>query len=220
LLHLLNHFLEAGKQLVFASRKSPGELHGFSAAVRSRLAGGLLCPLEAPGPELMIAILRRKAADWKLKLSHNAAAGLARVARNARELEGAIRRLDQIAPGRRRCGRTVTLARVRQLVEELESPPVTIADVAHAACDYFETPLAKVRSESRRQRLVLVRQLSMYLARTLTDASLAEIGGYFGGRDHSTVLYGCERAEKLLADDPRIGRAAREIRRAVRERAE
>jgi chromosomal replication initiator protein len=220
LLHLFNRFHSTGKQLVFTANRPPGELHGLPAVVRSRLGGGLLCSLEPPGPELLSAILMQKAAAFKLRLSQNAAAGLARVVRNAREVEGVVLRLDETTPGRRRCGRAVTLARVRQLLEELESPPITVADVAQAACIYYQTPLAKVRSESRQQGLVLVRQLSMHLARTLTDAPLAEIGKYFGGRDHSTVLYACQRAEELMAEDPRIGRAAREIRRAVRERAE
>jgi chromosomal replication initiator protein len=220
LLHLFNRLHAAGRQLVFTAKRSPAELSSFPAAIRSRLGGGLTCSLDSPGPDLLTAILHRKATAFKLKLSANAAGALARVTRNAREVEGAIRRLDETTPGRRRCGRAVTLSRVRQLLEELESPPVTVADVAQAACGYYQAPLAKVRSESRQQGLVLVRQLSMYLARELTEAPLTEIGDYFGGRDHSTVLYACQRAEELMAADSRIGRAAREIRRAVRERAE
>jgi chromosomal replication initiator protein len=220
LLHLFNKLHSAGKQMVFTARRSPAELSSFPAAIRSRLGSGLTCSLDTPGPDLLAAILHRKAAAFKLKLSQSAATGLARVVRNAREVEGVVRRLDQTTPGRRRCGRAVTLARVRQLLEELESPPITIADVAQAASSFYQVPLAKVRSESRQQELVLVRQLAMYLARTLTDAPLTEIGAYFGGRDHSTVLYACQRAEELMAADSRIGRAAREIRRAVRERPE
>ena len=220
LLHLFNRLHAAGRQLVFTARRAPAEMSSFPAAIRSRLGGGLVCSLETPGPELLAAILHRKAAAFKLKLSSNAVGALARVVRNPREIEGAVRRLDETTPGRRRCGRAVTLARVRQLIEELDSPPITIADVAQAACAYYQAPLAKVRSESRQQEVVLVRQLAMHLARELTEASLAAIGRYFGGRDHSTVLYACERAEELMASEARIGRAAREIRRAVHERSE
>jgi chromosomal replication initiator protein len=106
---------------------------------------------------------------------------------------------------------------VREVLEEIVANPLTVAEVAQATCDHFRLPLAPVRSPSRRQGLVQARQMAMYLARTLTAAPLMEIGGFFGGRDHSTVLYACRKTEELVETDLRTARAAREIRRALRE---
>jgi chromosomal replication initiator protein len=150
-------------------------------------------------------------------LSESAASALAAEIRDLRELEGLVRRLDAETPGRRRCGRKVTVARVRRLLDEAAEEPLSVAAVAAQVCDYYEVPLGRVRSASRVQEVVQVRQLAMYLTRTLTDASLVEVGRFFGGRDHSTVLHSCERAEELLASDARFGRAVRDIRRLLRD---
>ena len=83
-------------------------------------------------------------------------------------------------------------------------------------CEYFNVELARVRSASRRQSLVQARQMAMYLVRELTGAPLTQIGGYFGGRDHTTVLYACRKVAEDIRKEPFLSQAVREVQAQLR----
>ena len=110
----------------------------------------------------------------------------------------------------------ISLSRIQEVLENHTAKQITIADIAKTVCQYFHVELSRVRSASRQQSLVQARQMAMYLTRELTAAALTEIGGYFGGRDHTTVLYACRKVDNELKQNSYAARAAREIRTMLR----
>ena len=132
------------------------------------------------------------------------------------ELELAARVSGQLASGVLATGQQVDSRRVRELIEHQNSASApTVREIARLVARHFGLKLADLKSPQRQRSLVAARCVAMYLARQLTSASLSEIGDYFGGRDHTTVLHGCRRTEKLLTRDVAVRQAVADVRRGL-----
>jgi chromosomal replication initiator protein len=213
LYHAFNRMLADAKQLVLTSREPPNKLTDFPLTLRSRFQSGLVVPLESPRERLMRDILEQKCQVAGVQTTRTAADLLCRELHNVRELDGVMHQLTEQKNGR---SRQVSLGDVRTLLQTSRSRQLSIGDIARTVCQYFRVDLNKVRSASRQQALVQARQVAMYLGRELTRASLNEIGGYFGDRDHTTVMYACRKFREDLRHNPFLARAAREIRTLLR----
>lgn len=213
LYHAFNRLVADSRQLVVTSRAAPAELDGFPMTLRSRFQSGLVVSAEPPRQRLMRDIIERKCQVSGLRPTSKAARFLSREIRDVRELHGVLNQLGNGANGR---GRRVSLSEARDVIEKHAGEQVTIPQIAKAVCQYFKVELGKVRSASRQQALVQARQVAMYLAREMTAAPLMEIGAFFGGRDHTTVLY----AYRKICEDARqcsmVARAVRDIRGLLR----
>ena len=209
--HAFNRFLADGRQLVFTSREAPADLPSFPTALRMRFQCGLVVPIDPPRERMMRDLIEQNAHLAGLKPTQKAASYLCREVRNIRELRGVFHELRQSVSANGAAA-AVSLEEVRAVVKRRASAKLSIADVAKVVCDYMHVDANRVRSASRRQSLVQARQLAMFLVRELTGAPLTEIGRYFGGRDHTTVLYACRK----IADDVRknnfMARAARDVK--------
>jgi chromosomal replication initiator protein len=199
--HTFNALHDGRRQIVLASDRAPHELPGIEATLRSRFASGLLADVRSPDPQLRIALVERKAAVAGMELCADVVRHLARHwCHNVRELEGTLARVDAFASLSRR---EITLPLVREALAPYakRSCTVTMERIVGEVCLQFGVTRAELLSDRRTARLVLPRQLVMYLCRQHTDVPLKAIGGGLGGRDHSTVVHALAAIERRLRED-------------------
>jgi chromosomal replication initiator protein len=214
LLYALDAMTERGALVVVTARSLPTHSPVLLRALRSRLSAGLAVPLALPGTTARRAILERVTIERGLSLPKRAVRSLAEgLPVSVPELISAVLELEltaQITPG------AVDPASVRQFIKErgIAKMP-TLRDVALLTAKYFGLKLSDLKSPLRRQPLVAARGVAMYLARQLTDKSLEQIGAFFGGRDHTTVLYGLGRIEKMLRRDRGTRQAVAELKKLL-----
>jgi chromosomal replication initiator protein len=203
--HTFNTLYNAGKQIVLSSDSPPKEIPTLQERLVSRFKWGLVTEVEQPCYETRVAILKRKSKERGRELPDDVAALLSdQLETNIRELEGAVTRLIGFA-----ClnNQPITCDIARRVLRDVFSSArgqPSIEDIQRIVTAHFNVKLTDLQSRKRTSAIALPRQVSMYLARKITRHSLEEIGGFFGGRDHSTVLYGIEKIENEMRDDPRF----------------
>ena len=213
--HTFNRLLADSKQFILTSRYAPAEMNDLPLSLRSRFQSGLVVHLEAPREQLMRDIIEQRCEICGIRPTRDAASFLSRELRSVRELLGIVHHLEQALPHNGE-PRRVSLSEVRSVLEKHTAERTSIPDIARVCCQYFNVELSKVRSASRQQAFVQARQLAMYLSRELTNAPLTEIGAFFGGRDHTTVLYACRKVAAEIRQSSFTARAAKEIRCILR----
>ncbi len=202
--HIFNMLYNAKKQIVITSDCPPDSLSTIEDRLISRFKWGLLCSIDSPDIETRIAILGKKAGLLGFDLPYEIAKFTAgNIPGNIRELEGFIIRLYKETMTVR-CN--ITLDTVRRVIQELASGKrtVSIEAILKAVSEKFDIGVTKLQSKCRERSLILPRQIVMYLSRKLTNMSLTEIGGYIGGRDHSTVIHADEKIRKLSKKDKNL----------------
>ena len=201
--HTFNTLYNSGKQIVLSSDSPPVEIPTLQDRLVSRFKWGLVTEIETPCYETRMAILKRKSRGRGRELPDEVASFLAeRIDTNIRELEGAVTKVLGFAS---LSGQEVTLPLVRQCLQELfstRSKQPTIEDIQGVVTERFGVKLADLQSRKRTNAIAYPRQIGMYLARRITPMSLEEIGGYFGGRDHSTVLHAVRKITRMSKEDP------------------
>lgn len=217
--HTFNTLYNAGKQIVLSSDSPPKDIPTLQSRLVSRFKWGLVTEIETPCYETRRAILKRKSREKGNELPDDVASDLAEaITANIRELEGAVTRLLGYAALSNQPV-TVALARecLRDLFEHATTQP-TIEDVLRVITSHFQIRLVDLQSRKRTHAIAFARQVGMYLARKLTRLSLQEIGGHFGGRDHSTVLYAVERIKEGMQKDAEILETVRRVEAALAAR--
>lgn len=200
--------------MVFTARTGPRHLDNLSARLASRLVGGLVVGLEPLGPASRLALLEDKAQRRQLAVRREVLAWLAEhLTGGGRQLEGAIARLEALARLHDRPLEVETVA--GHFREEVEAGRPTVERIAQRVGGYYRIALRQLQSRQRSRQVLLPRQVGMYLARQLTGLSLGQIGAYFGGRDHSTVLHACRKVERALTCDAVLSGAVRQIHAAL-----
>jgi chromosomal replication initiator protein len=182
----------------------------FPARLTSRLAGGLVVGLELLRAPSRFALLQDNAQRRQLAVSPDVLTWLAEhVSGGGRELEGALASLETLARLQRRPLDVAGMA--AHFRAQVEASRVTVEHIARRVCSYFRVEARQLQSRRRSRNVVVPRQVGMYLARRLTALSLDQIGAYFGGRDHSTVLHACRKVEQALERDPLLSGAVRQL---------
>jgi chromosomal replication initiator protein len=198
------------RQLVFTATVGPGQLPHLPARLASRLACGLVVALEPLSPTSRLSLLEEKAQRRQLAIRHEVLAWLAEHLRGGiRQLEGAIVQLETLARLQKRPLDLTTVA--SHFRDQAEASRPTVMRIVEHVGSYFQVEPRRLQSRRRYQSMVLPRQVSMYLARVLTNLSLDQIGSYFGGRDHSTVLHACRKIEQALTRDPVLSGAIKQL---------
>jgi chromosomal replication initiator protein len=188
--HVFNEMHNKGKQLIFTSDKNPKEITGISERIKSRLQWGLVVDIQPPDLETRIAILRRKMEALDLYINEDVLTLIAsRIKTNIRELEGSLVRLKAVSE-LMNVEIEVDLVKEQLMFPNSENEKeISIESVAKATAQYFRVPLADLKSKGRNQDITKARHVAMYLARKIVNAKQQEIGAYFGGRDHSSVIH-------------------------------
>jgi chromosomal replication initiator protein len=209
--HTFNALYQAGRQIVLSSDAAPGDIPDLEERLVSRFNCGLVARIDKPAYETRVAILKAKAALHELEIPDDVPAYVAaRIDSNIRELEGALTRLRGLAMAN---GVPITLELAKQSLNEgrpaqaQEGGQPTIQQIIEAVTRYYDIKLADLMSKRRHKSVALPRQVCMWLARKHTRFSLEEIGGYFGGRDHTTVMHAVRtvgsksQADEALSSD-------------------
>jgi chromosomal replication initiator protein len=204
---------QSGALTVVTSRLLPGQINGLAANLRSRLSAGLMVPLALPGIGVRRSIVETVAAARGLRLSRPAAYLLAdSIASNVPALVGTLFEFASAYDD----GAELDVSQARGfLMQRTATEPPTLRSIAMHTAKYFHLTLADLKSPLRRQALVTARGVAFVLARQLTDKSLDQIGAYFGGRDHTTVLHACRRTEKLGKQDALLRQALSDLKRLL-----
>ena len=201
--HTFNALYDARKQLVFSSDRYPKEIPNLEERLRSRFEWGLLADIQPPDLETKVAILRKKAAIDGIDLPDDVSLFLAKKIRsNVRELEGSLIKLGAVAS---LSGREISVDMAQEVLKDIldeTERAVTVDLIQKRVSDYYKVKQSDLKSKKRNQSIVLPRQVAMYLCRKLTDKSLPEIGKFFGGKDHTTVIHSCKNVTKRMERDP------------------
>ena len=200
--HVFNEMHNKGKQLIFTSDKRPKEIDGISERIKTRLQWGLVVDIQPPDLETRIAILRRKMETLDLYITEDVLTLIAsKIKTNIRELEGSLVRLKAVSE-LMNVEIEIDLVKEQLMIPNGENDKdITIEHVAKATAQYFRIPLADLKSKGRSQDITKARHIAMYLSRKIVNAKQQEIGGFFGGRDHSSVIHAVNTiAEKIKTD--------------------
>ncbi|MFO1091810.1 MAG: DnaA/Hda family protein [Planctomycetaceae bacterium] len=211
---LLDELIASGGRAIVTCNSEPRTIRGLTARLVNRCHGGTSAAISLPGRASRLKLLRHFAAPLQVPVPLDALELLATPeGRSPRELRGELRRLVQAAEQRRRPV-DVALLKDIQAGEPAEKGR-QVADVAREVARQFGITLRQLRSESRATATRVPRQAAMFLSRQITAAPCAEIGAYFSGRTHSTVVYACERFEQQIAEDPRLMARLEKVRQAL-----
>jgi chromosomal replication initiator protein len=211
--HTFNTLHESGRQIIITSDKPPREIPTLEERLRSRFGWGLITDIQPPDLETRIAILRKKAELDGIHIPDEVAEFIAeRIQTNIRELEGALVRVVAYATlTRTAITRPLAEEVLRELLPPAPSRHITIHAIQRIVSEHFDIRVEEMRAKRRTKAVAFPRQIAMYLARELTDASLPHIGNEFGGRDHTTVMHACDRVRQALQQDPHLAVRIRQI---------
>ena len=199
--HTFNTLFQSGKQIILSADCPPNEIPEMEDRLVSRFNSGLVARVDKPCYETRMAIIGKKAKLRGITLPEDVIVYIAkRVETNTRELEGAMTKIQGYAMLN---GGKYDLDVARAALGDVIPPSeriVTIQQIIDAVTRFYNVRLADLQSEKRHRSIALPRQVCMYLARQKTRYSLEEIGGYFGGRDHTTVMH----AIRTITDDRKM----------------
>ena len=202
LFHTFNALYDAQKQIVLSSDRPPHEIPALEERLRSRFEWGLIADIQSPDLETKVAILKRKAEAEAVPLPDNVAMYIAgRIKSNIRELEGSLIRLIAFAS---LTGREISLELTHEVLRNVidqDEKAVTIETIQKYVSDYYQLKVSELKSRNNSKSIAMPRQVAMYLCKTLTHASLPEIGRSFGGKHHSTVIHSIKKVEELRKRD-------------------
>ena len=200
--HTFNALYDSQKQIVISSDCPPHEIPQLEERLRSRFEWGLIADIQPPDLETKTAILKKKAETEGVPVPDNVAIYIAsKIKSNIRELEGSLIRLIAYAS---LTGREISLPLAQEVLRNVlqnDEKAVTIETVQKAVADYFQLKVAEIKSKNNSKSVAMPRQIAMFLCKTLTNASLPEIGRSFGGKHHSTVIHSIRKIEELRKKD-------------------
>jgi chromosomal replication initiator protein len=203
--HTFNALYEAQKQIVLTSDRQPKEIPDIEERLRSRFESGLIADIQPPDLETRIAIVKKKAEFWAIRLPDDVALFLATTMKsNIRELEGGLVKLGAVSSlTNREITQELAREELRYLIEARDKI-ITNDLVQKVVAEAFGVKISDLKSKRRTKAVVLPRQVGMYLCRTLVGTSLPETGNVFGGKDHSTVIHAIKVIEAKKEKDPEL----------------
>ena len=212
--HVFNELHNKGKQLIFTSDKHPKDIDGMEERIKTRLSWGLVLDIQKPDLETRIAILKNKATQEDIYLPDEVINLIATsIKANIRELEGSLIRLAAYASVFE-VDIDVEIAKEQLKLNTLrDTSYITVESVSKAVSSYFKVPLADLKSKSRLKEVAHARHISMYLIYNLVKPTptYVEIGKFFGGRDHTSVLHGVEKIKKQSKINQQLSQTLLEI---------
>ncbi len=215
--HTFNALHEMNKQIVICSDRPPKAIVSLEERLRSRFEWGLIADIQPPELETRVAILRAKCDMIGREVPDEVIQFLAsRVQSNIRELEGSLNRLLAFTQ-LQHMPLTLETAKsaLANLATDSRARRVSIPEILDAVAEYYRIPIEDLCGKQRDKHTVAPRHIAMYLMRQETDASLLEIGQALGGRDHSTVLHGCEKISREVNDNTTLRKEVLAIRQQL-----
>ncbi|MDD5504748.1 MAG: chromosomal replication initiator protein DnaA [Candidatus Omnitrophica bacterium] len=203
--HTFNALYDSHKQIIISSDRPPKEIPSLENRLVSRFEWGLVTDIQPPDIETRVAILRKKLERSSARVQDDVLLYIAEnIKSNIRELEGALIRVIAYAS---LLGREISISSVKEVLQESENKKISeisIDKIQRVVAEYFVVGANSMRAKKRTKQLAFPRQVAMYLARELTKTPLTEIGGFFGGRDHTTILHACNKVGKEMENNPQF----------------
>jgi chromosomal replication initiator protein len=210
--HTFNALHESMKQIVIASDRPPKDLSGLEERLRSRFEWGLIADIQPPDLETKVAILQQKAEAEQVELPTDVALFIAsNIRTNIRELEGALTRLLAWTSLN---GVSITLPVAQQCLKQFidtQARKVTIDAIQRAVAEHFGMRVSELKQKNNSRSVVVPRQIAMYLAKQMTEASLPEIGRQFGGKHHTTVMHSIAKIDEERRADKDLNRTLNKL---------
>jgi chromosomal replication initiator protein len=210
--HTFNALHEDSKQIVLASDRPPKELGDIEDRLRSRFEWGLIADIQPPDLETKVAILQRKAEQEHATIPTDVALFIAsNVRTNVRELEGAlIRVIAWCSHHGVECTLAVTQQCLKQFIDT-QVRKITIEAIQRAVAEQFGMRVPELKQKNNSRQIVVPRQIAMYLAKQMTEASLPEIGRQFGGKHHTTVMHSIAKIDEQRRNDKDLNRTVNKL---------
>lgn len=211
--HTFNALYQHNRQIVLSSDSPPDEIPQLEQRLVSRFQWGLITEVTAPCYETRVGIIRAKAKMRGLDLPDDVATYIAaKIESNARELEGALTKVQGYASLQ---DKTISLELAKDALGEpaleARTSQVTLQNIIDVVTRYYNVKLSDLQGKRRHKSITLPRQVCMWLARQRTLYSLQEIGGYFGGRDHTTVMHSIRIIEQRMTEHPEFAQRVRKL---------
>jgi chromosomal replication initiator protein len=210
--HTFNALHEADKQIVIASDRPPKDLAGLEERLRSRFEWGLIADIQPPDLETKVAILQKRAENEQCALPMDVALYMAtNIRTNIRELEGAFTRLLAWSSLN---GVEITLSTAQQALKQFidtQVRKITIEAIQRIVSEHFGMKVTELKQKNNSRSVVVPRQIAMYLAKQMTEASLPEIGRQFGGKHHTTVMHSIGKIDEEKRTDKDLNRTLNKI---------
>ena len=214
--HTFNTLYQTQKQIILSCDRSPSEIPRLEDRLASRFSWGLVARVDKPGYETRVAIVRKKSRLRNIDVPEDVVCRIAaEVDSNSRELEGAIAKVAMLA---KVYDRPIDMGVAEEALGTNEPRPqreISIERILDAVSRRFNVRLADIQSKKRTKSIAFPRQICMYLARQLTRHSLEEVGGYFGGRDHTTVLHANRTVQALRDGDGQVNATLEQLTREL-----
>lgn len=203
--HTFNTLYDSYKQIVVSSDRPPKEIPALEKRLVSRFEWGLVTDIQPPDLETRVAILRKKISSEITGVPDDVIFFIAgKIKTNIRELEGALIRVIAYSS---LIGSKIDIDMVKEVLKEVDEEKgreISVEFIQRVVAEHFGISCNDMRIRKRTRRIAYPRQIAMYLARELTGFSLIEVGGFFGGRDHTTVMHACEKIEEDIKNDSRV----------------
>ena len=211
--HTFNTLYDAQKQVILSSDRPPREVERLEERLRSRFEWGLTTDIQAPDLETRIAILKNKAQSDHFSVPDDVMVYIAsRIDSNIRELEGALTRVVAFASLTKRPVNTDLVAEaLKDIFPDGKAKEVTMDVIQEIVASYFKIKIEDLQSKKRTRNIAYPRQIAMYLCREMTETSLPQIGQFFGGRDHTTVIHAYDKISQDKETDARLGGILNEL---------
>jgi chromosomal replication initiator protein len=214
--HTFNTLYNANKQIILSSDSNPAEIPTIEERLVSRFKWGVVAKIDQPVYETRVAIIARKGRVHGVTFPDEVVRFLAENIRsNIRELEGAVNKVAGMAHIYQRA---IDVDLAREALRDLLPPPssrVSVDGIVRTVAEHFGVPVRDLMGKRRSKSIAYPRQICMFLARRLTSHSLEEIGGYFGGRDHTTVMYAYEKIRREAEEDTDLAETIEKLKLKV-----
>jgi chromosomal replication initiator protein len=217
--HIFNHLHQNGSQIIITSDMPPVEMKGIEPRLLSRFKWGLSADLQAPDYETRMAILQKKIYNDGVDMPQEVLELIASsITANVREMEGAL--ISILAQSSMNKKEITSALAAKVITKFVRNTPreITVDYIQKIVSDYFNIPIDKIHSNTRKREIVQARQLAMYFAKNYTKSSLAAIGSKCGNKDHATVLHACKTVRNLSETDKGFKKYVEELDHMIKVR--
>lgn len=217
--HTFDALYESGRQIILTSDRPPREIAVLEERLQSRFSMGLIADIQPPEYETRVAIIKRKAELYNLKMPADVTELIAtKIKSNVRELEGTIKKLKAF---NQLWGQTPTIALAKDameaIIKEKANNAITPDMIIENVARYHNVTVDQIKGKKKDAPVVKPRQQAMYLIRELTQLSLPEIGNAMGGKNHTTVLHSIKRVEESIQKDPAFSKTIAELTENIKK---
>ncbi len=220
LFHTFNNLYQSKKQIVISSDRHPRELTFLEERLQSRFQCGLTCDITQPDLETRIAILQKKALDKKVNISNSVMYFIAeKIDSNIRELEGALSKVIFYCSlvGKEADNIDIIKEALKDDID-VTTHILSIDTIVEATCAYYNIPKAEIVGKRKTKQIAFARQIAIFLIFDLLGLPLATIGNYFGGKDHTTIMYAKNKILEQQQTDHFVASQIKDIKNMIQKR--